>query len=56
MLSVLGFKRSLFAGVLDGGTSEAFLGGSRLKRFLDSVEQVTGAVPAPSTRAVRLPS
>ena len=48
MLSVLGFKRSLFAGVLDGGTSEVFLGGSRLKRFLDSVEQVTGAVPAPA--------
>ena len=48
MLSILGFKRSLFAGVLDGGTSEVFLGGSRLKRFLDSVEQVTGAVPAPT--------
>jgi hypothetical protein len=48
MLSILGFKRSLFAGVLDGGTSEVFLGGSRLKRFLDSVEQVTAAVPAPA--------
>lgn len=47
MLSVLGFKRSLFAGVLDGGASEVFLGGSRLKRFMDSVEQVTTAIPAP---------
>jgi len=46
MLSVLGFKRSLFAGVLDGGASEVFLGGSRLKRFLDGVEQVTTAIPA----------
>ncbi|MGH7267332.1 MAG: DEAD/DEAH box helicase, partial [Candidatus Rokuibacteriota bacterium] len=48
MLSVLGFKRSLFAGVLDGGASEVFLGGSRLKRFLDGVDQVTTAIP-PST-------
>jgi hypothetical protein len=47
MLSVLGFKRSLFSGVLDGGASEVFLGGSRLKRFLDSVEQVTTSIPAP---------
>ena len=45
MLSVLGFKRSLFAGVLDGGASEVFLGGTRLKRFLESVEQVTTAIP-----------
>src|SRR5207249_3848314 len=36
MLSVLGFKRSLFAGVLDGGDREVFLGGSRLKRFMES--------------------
>jgi hypothetical protein len=48
MLSVLGFKRSLFAGVLDGGATEVFLGGTRLTRFLDSVEQVTTAIP-PST-------
>ncbi len=48
MLSVLGFKRSLFAGVLDGGESDIFLGGSRLKRFMDSVENVTGGIPAPT--------
>jgi superfamily II DNA or RNA helicase len=47
MLSVLGFKRSLFAGVLDGGESEVFLGGSRLKRFMESVENVTTGIPAP---------
>ena len=47
MLSVLAFKKSLFAGVLDGGAREVFLGGSRLKRFLESVEAVTTA----STRA-----
>ena len=47
MLSVLSFKQSLFAGVLDGGTSEVFLGGSRLKRFMDSVDKVTQSIPAP---------
>ena len=45
MLSVLGFKKSLFAGVLDGGEAEVFLGGSRLKRFIESVEQATGRIP-----------
>ncbi len=47
MLSVLGFKRSLFAGVLDGGEREVFLGGSRLKRFMESVENVTAGIPDP---------
>ncbi|MGH7278004.1 MAG: DEAD/DEAH box helicase [Candidatus Rokuibacteriota bacterium] len=46
MQSVLDFKRSIFAGVLDGGASDVFLGGSRLKRFIDSVERVTEAIPA----------
>jgi SNF2 family DNA or RNA helicase len=32
MLSVLAFKRSLAAGILDGGTGEISLGGSRLNR------------------------
>ncbi|MCZ7645385.1 MAG: DEAD/DEAH box helicase [Planctomycetota bacterium] len=43
MLDVLKFKKSLFSGVLDGGSSEVFMGGSRLKKFMDSVERVTGA-------------
>jgi SNF2 family DNA or RNA helicase len=55
MLARLGFKRSLFAGVLDGGEREVFLGGGRLARFMESVEQATarpggengGAVDAP---------
>ena len=42
MLSVLAFKRSLSAGILDGGPSEISLGGSRLSRFMKDVENVTG--------------
>jgi D-alanyl-D-alanine carboxypeptidase len=42
MLSVLAFKRSLSAGVLDGGSGEISLGGSRLNRFMKDVENVTG--------------
>src|SRR5436305_6106641 len=42
MLSVLAFKRSLSAGILDGGSSEISLGGSRLNRFMKDVEYVTG--------------
>ena len=42
MLSVLAFKRSLSAGILDGGQSEISLGGSRLSRFMKDVENVTG--------------
>jgi superfamily II DNA or RNA helicase len=42
MLSVLAFKRSLSAGILDGGSSEISLGGSRLNRFMKDLENVTG--------------
>jgi superfamily II DNA/RNA helicase len=42
MLSVLAFKRSLSAGILDGGASDISLGGSRLTRFMKDVENVTG--------------
>jgi len=42
MLSVLAFKRALSAGILDGGTGEISLGGSRLNRFMKDVENVTG--------------
>jgi hypothetical protein len=44
MLSVLAFKRSLSAGILDGGISEISLGGSRLNRFMKDVENVTGGM------------
>ena len=47
MLSVLKFKKSLFAGVLDGGESEVFLGGSRLTRFMETVEKTTAAMAEP---------
>jgi hypothetical protein len=43
----LAFKKSLFAGVLDGGEREVFLGGSRLSRFMDTVEQTTSAIGQP---------
>jgi hypothetical protein len=45
MLGVLKFKKSLFAGVLDGGEKEVFLGGSRLNRFMEQVEAATEAIP-----------
>ncbi|MDP2371680.1 DEAD/DEAH box helicase [Rhodoferax sp.] len=44
MLSVLAFKKSLFAGVLDGGDHEVFMQGTRLSQFMKSVEQVAGAM------------
>jgi len=44
MLSVLAFKRSLSAGILDGGAGEVSLGGSRLNRFMKDVESVTGSM------------
>lgn len=44
MLSVLAFKKSLFAGVLDGGAHEVFLQGTRLSQFMKSVEQMAGAM------------
>jgi superfamily II DNA or RNA helicase len=42
MLSVLAFKKSLSAGILDGGANTISLGGSRLTRFMKDVESVTG--------------
>src|SRR5260221_3967342 len=44
MLSTLAFKRSLSAGILDGGSGEISLGGSRLNRFMKDVENVTGSM------------
>ncbi len=45
MLGVLKFKKSLFAGVLDGGEKEVFLGGSRLTKFMETVEKTTSSIP-----------
>src|SRR5262245_30888755 len=52
MLSVLKFKRSLFAGVLDGGEKDVFLGGSRLNKFMETVEKATQAIPEPTLDGV----
>ncbi|TDN69711.1 DEAD/DEAH box helicase [Paraburkholderia sp. BL10I2N1] len=52
MLAVLAFKRSLSAGILDGGTGEISLGGSRLNRFMKDVENVTGRMGEGEAMAV----
>jgi len=46
MLGLLAFKSAMFSGVLDDGQDEVFLGGTRLKRFMESVEQATDSIPA----------
>jgi len=53
MLSVLAFKKSLFAGVLDGGTSDISLSGTRLASFMKSVEEVSGAGREAAAQEVR---
>jgi ERCC4-related helicase len=50
MLSLLSFKRSLFMGVLDGGEDQVLLGGTRLTRFMESVEKATNTIPVPMPR------
>jgi superfamily II DNA or RNA helicase len=48
MLSVLAFKSSLFAGILDGGAADVQLGGSRLSKFMEAVEATTADIPPPA--------
>jgi hypothetical protein len=55
MLSLLSFKKSMFTGILDGGQDEVFLGGSRLKRFMESVEQASGTIPPSMPHEADLP-
>jgi superfamily II DNA or RNA helicase len=45
MLGVLAFKKSLFAGILDGGDNEVLLNGTRLSQFMQSVDAVTSKIP-----------
>ena len=45
MLGLLEFKSAMFKGVLDDGQDEVFMGGTRLKRFMESVEKATGSIP-----------
>jgi hypothetical protein len=47
MLDLLTFKRSLFAGVLEDGADQVLLGGTRLTRFMESVETATTTIPSP---------
>jgi superfamily II DNA or RNA helicase len=56
MLAVLGFKKSLFAGVLDGGEKEVFLGGSRLNRFMETVEKATAEASPAAMEVAEPPS
>ena len=48
LMGLLAFKQSLAAGVLDGGDKEVHLGGSRLTRFMESVERATAPRPPTS--------
>ncbi len=56
MLSLLSFKKSLFAGVLDGGSSEISMNGTRLARFIEGVEKATGAMGSVEIREPSLQS
>jgi superfamily II DNA or RNA helicase len=55
MLSVLAFKKSLFAGVLDGGEANVFMHGTRLSKFMESVEKVTSSMGEPEPLAEPVP-
>ena len=46
MLDVLAFKSGLAAGILDDGEDSIFMGDSKFKKFMESVEDLT-AVPEP---------
>jgi len=45
MLEVLRFKKGLFAGALDGGPDEVAFGGTRLNKFMETIEEVSRAIP-----------
>lgn len=51
MLEVIRFKKSLFAGILDGGDKNVSLGGSRLNKFMEAVEQSTANIPSSTSAA-----
>jgi superfamily II DNA/RNA helicase len=54
LMGLLEFKQSLAAGVLDGGDKEVHLGGSRLTRFMESVERVSAQPAAESAPLARV--
>lgn len=45
MLSLLAFKKSIFAGVLDGATDRVFMGEGAMSRFMKTVESAAAAIP-----------
>ncbi len=47
MLGLLAFKSAMFTGVLDDGQDEVFLGGTRLTRFMETVEKATDSIRQP---------
>ena len=49
MLALLAFKRSMFAGVLDGATDKIIMGDSALNRFMKTVDTTVTSIPAAST-------
>ena len=51
ILSLLAFKKSLFAGALDGGDNEVFLGGTKMAKFMAGVVQVSECMPPESAVA-----
>ncbi|MBA3708907.1 MAG: SWF/SNF helicase family protein, partial [Planctomycetes bacterium] len=55
ILGLLGTKRSLASGILDGGQDTVDLGGDRMKRFMSEVEQASGTTPAQSAATTATP-
>jgi len=51
ILNLLQFKKSLFAGAIDGTEAEVSLNGGRLKQFMEAVEKATTGIPAPTPQA-----
>jgi superfamily II DNA or RNA helicase len=46
MLSLLKFKKGMFAGVLDGATDRVMMGDSALGRFMKTVDVASSSIPA----------
>lgn len=44
MLELLKFKKQMFEGVLDGGEDSIFMGESKMKQFMKTVEQLTDEI------------
>jgi superfamily II DNA or RNA helicase len=56
MLGLLAFKSAMFSGVFDNGQDEVFMGGTRLKRFMESVEKATDSIPQPMPQEPQRPA